>query len=424
MKAFASAGSRSIRPETTRCLSERKRSSDNGRRGVLASCWLGASRPAPNPVRPDPRRPRLHQHRRRCVRLIRPRGELARCQPGYAGGQIFHLAFSGVTVAGTFDDWGVFASPRVAQTDWQILDGGAPFEWIAVRGDSAGRAAVYYLAIGKIIRRSFPGTTSSDYAPFQPHLGFAVDPTSNSNVVLASENPGSTPGRVHRTLDGDQQTPTWQVESGITLAAGDQVIALAIVPGGAQRRAYAASDQGNVFYNPDVGPGRAGAGPWQLMSTWPPPSSPAGKPVRGVAVESSDPDTIVIWSADAAAVSHTRGSVWHSITGTASTALPAGGIVAIVADLGAPHLYAGLEAGGVFESHDEGNSWHPLRRGLPTASSRRSCGTTTGSTQRSSAAVSGACSSRVGCTNPLSCRGCFVFVDHSAKQVAPSNHDG
>jgi hypothetical protein len=284
---------------------------------------------------------------------------------GYVGGQIFHLGFSGAAVAGTFDDWGILASPAVGQKDWQILDGGAPFEFIAVRGDAAGRSALYYLAIGKIIRRDFPGTAQSDYATFQPQLGFAVDPTSNSNVVLASENTGPSPGRVQRALDGDLPTPTWQVESGITLAAGDQVVALAIVPGGTQRKAYAASLLGRVFFNPDIGPGRTGAVPWQQMSTWSPPSSPGGKTVRGLAFDPSDPDTIVIWSADTAAVSHTRGGVWQSINGTGSTGLPGGGIVSIVPDLGAPHLYAGLESGGVFESHDEGNSWHPLRRGLP-----------------------------------------------------------
>jgi hypothetical protein len=283
---------------------------------------------------------------------------------GYVGGQIFYLAFSGAEVAGTFDDWGILASPTVGQTDWQYLEGGS-FEGTPVRGDAASRKALYYLATGKIIRRSFPGTALSDYGPFQPHLGFAVDPTSASNVVLASENTGASAGRLHRTVEGDLLTPTWQVESGITLAAGDQVIAVAIVPGGNQRKAYAASLEGNVFFNPDVGPGRTGAGPWQLVSTWPPPSSPGGQPVRGLAFDPFDSDTIVVWSADAAAVSHTRGSLWRPITGTGATALPGGGIVSIVADLGAPHLYAGLAVGGVFESHDEGNSWHPLRRGLP-----------------------------------------------------------
>jgi len=190
-----------------------------------------------------------------------------------------------------------------------------------------------------------------------------VDRISNSNVVLASENRGAMAGQVHRTTNGDLPNPNWQVEAGINLAPGDQIVAVAMRSRGAQRVAYALSVNGEIFQNQDVGPGRTGAQPWQRVS---------GRPVvfsagngRGLAIDPFDPDLLVIWTANDAAFSRTGGRFWRSITGSGARTLPAGGIVSIVLDYGSPNFYAGLAVGGVWQSHDEGSSWYPLGQDLP-----------------------------------------------------------
>jgi hypothetical protein len=273
---------------------------------------------------------------------------------GFVGGQMFYLAISGARLAGTFDDWGVIATDDVANTNWSQLDGGWS-EAIPSRGDAHGRNRFYYLG-GTILRRDVaPDTYNNNYATFAPTLGFAMDPTPGSEVVLAADQAGL----LHRATDGDIAAPTWQSETGITLNPGEQIVAIKIVPGGTTRQAFAISSSGRVFQNSDVSAGRASPSSWTLAGTW-----KAG--VLGLEVDNSFViPHLYAWNATDIAVSKSGGLLWDSILGSGNTALPSGEIKQTLLRSGGTVLVAALVAGGVFESVDYGKNWYPLAQGLP-----------------------------------------------------------
>lgn len=276
---------------------------------------------------------------------------------GIVTAQFYRVGVAGDRAVGNTYHSGIIATETLTADGWGIVEGHA-WEFANVQGDPR-RPNYFYVLHGALGRLRIPKTPTEGFQgnygtpSFRPRC-LDVDRRSTSQTLLAGTE---GPGRIMRTLQGNQLNPTWAAEPGVSLAT--EAITAIGYANTSSGMAYALSNAGRVFTKADADSGAA----WTQVGQW------AGSgDVVAVAVDRASPPRLYAARPGALARSTDGGGTWVPAMGAGPTALPASPIHSLVTyPPNGRIVFAGLEIG-VFISVDEGVNWQPFDVGLPNAS--------------------------------------------------------
>ena len=230
-------------------------------------------------------------------------------------------------------------------------DGG----WTQIDQNAPNRMFVEYQGTRNIYRstdggNSFQGCSyginSSDRNCFLPP--YLIDPTNSSRMLFCTQ-------RIYQSLDGAN---SWTAISGDLTDGAGAIRALAIAPSDSNV-VYAATNDGNLQVSFDGGDN------FELIADdvpgWP-------RVTREICVDPADPLTMYLAVAyfGETQIRRTRdgGQTWEALDVTLPD-LPVNTLAVDTRGL-RPVIYAGTDAG-VYQSVDDGDSWHRFGQGFPNA---------------------------------------------------------
>ena len=246
---------------------------------------------------------------------------------------------------------GLVATTRSAHGVWSSLGAEGEHRWREIVANP-GRPGIFYLmgeTLGRV-RRDSDGSIArdQDWAAFRPVSAAAG--AGPGGVLLAG-----TTDRILRLTDQDAaEIHNWDApDEGW---AARPIAALAFAPN-SSHEAYAITEGGEVFHEPDVG--RDVWGAWTRTGAW------DVEDVRGLAVNPLDERRIYAIAGSEIGRSPDRGESWTPIRGSGRAALPEVALTGILAHPDDPEvLVVGCDHA-IFFTADEGASWRPCDEGLP-----------------------------------------------------------
>jgi hypothetical protein len=274
---------------------------------------------------------------------------------GLVTAQFYHAGIAGSVAVGDVYHSGYIGSKQAGVGDWQGVQGHS-WEASGVYGDAVrpewfwGNFWIPWSGFGprSDLSRQHYSTSGPDsfssVGPFPPR-SIAFPPPPAARAVLV----GTGDGRVMRSLNPDDPTPTWQSMGGISSPVA--VSALVVAATG-DRRAYAINDNGTVFAcnNTD-------SGGWTQVGALPDINP------RAAAVSPADSDKVFAITVGAVYRSMDGGHHWSRVGSSGPRHLPGGlELRSLLAPLPGL-LYLGAVSG-VYASPDNGATWFS-KPGLP-----------------------------------------------------------